>query len=220
VLNFLFRHLRLVFGLFLYAVGIVLTMQANVGYAPWDVFHAGLARVSGISFGMVSILVGLAIVVLSLALGEKLGFGTFCNMVLIGVFLDVLLQGHLIPRMDNAVAGYACLLAGLMVIAVGSYFYMGSGFGAGPRDSLMMALTRRTGLPVGLCRAIIELLAVGTGWLMGGLLGLGTVVAALGIGFCVQLVFRVLRFDPGLVRHETLAGTLASFRAAWNGRSA
>lgn len=202
------RLARLLLGLFLYALGIAVTMKANIGYAPWEVFHAGVGKAVGMSIGNVSILTGLAIVLVAFLLGEKLGLGTVLNMVLIGVFLDAILSLGLIPAMESWIPGLAMLFAGLFTISLASFFYIGSGFGAGPRDSLMVALRRKTGLPIGLCRGGIELAAVVVGWLLGGMLGLGTVISAFAIGLCVQLTFRVLRFDPTKVRHETLAATL------------
>ncbi len=202
------RLARLLLGLFLYAVGIVLTMQANLGYGPWEVFHAGLGRSVGMSIGNVSIVTGLLIGVAVVALGEQLGLGTLLNMVLIGVFMDLLLRLGLVPPMGHWLTGFLLLALGLAVIALASYFYIGSGFGAGPRDSLMVALNRRTGLAIGVCRGSIELSAVLIGWLLGGMVGIGTVLAAFGIGLFVEATFRLLRFDPARVRHETLGQTL------------
>lgn len=204
------RLLRLILGLFLYALGIVLTMKAQIGYAPWEVFHAGLGKTIGMSIGNVSILTGLLIVVLAFFMGEKLGLGTVLNMVLIGVFMDILLEAGVIPAASHWTWGFLLLMAGLFVISLASYFYIGSGFGAGPRDSLMVALTRKTGLAVGVCRGAIELAAVVTGWLMGGLLGAGTLISAFAIGLCVQFTFRMLRFDPTRIQHETLTQTFRS----------
>lgn len=202
------RLVRLLAGLFLYALGIVLTMKANIGYAPWEVFHAGVGKTIGMTIGNVSIVTGLLIVLLTFAMGEKLGLGTLLNMVLIGIFMDLLLHIDIIPIMADWLSGFMVLVAGLFVISLASYFYIGSGFGAGPRDSLMVALTRKIGLPVGLCRGCIELAAVISGWILGGMVGAGTVISAFVIGFCVQITFWMLRFDPTLIRHETLDQTI------------
>ena len=205
------RLLRLVFGLFLFAAGIALTLKAHIGYAPWDVFHVGLADSTGMTIGGASIATGLVIVAVTAMLGERVGLGTLLNMVLIGVFLDGILALDLLGAPTGYPAGGAMMLAGLFVIAFGSYFYIGSGFGAGPRDSLMVALARKTRLPVGIARTGIELAAVVAGWRLGGLVGFGTVFSALAIGFCVQLVFRLLRFDPTTVAHESLSQSLSLF---------
>lgn len=201
------RVLRLIVGLFLYSLGIVVTMNANIGYAPWDVFHVGLAKTIGMSIGLVSILAGIMIGFITVLLGEKLGFGTILNMVLIGLFLDLLLQLNIIPVVDHFLIGVIMMMAGLFIIALASYFYIGSGFGAGPRDSLMVALTRKTGLSIGICRGTIELMAVFIGWRLGGMAGIGTVISAFAIGFCVQITFKWLKFDATKVNHETLDQT-------------
>ena len=201
------RLLKLLLGLFLYALGIVMTMKANIGYAPWEVFHAGVGKTIGMSIGNVSILTGLLIVLVVYFMGEKLGLGTLLNMVLIGVFMDILLDTGTVPAMNGWLWGLVLLVAGLFVISLASYFYIGSGFGAGPRDSLMVVLTRKTGLAVGLCRGAIEVAAVLIGWFLGGMVGAGTVVSAIAIGACVQTTFRLLKFDPTKIKHETLDQT-------------
>lgn len=203
---------RLVCGLFLYALGIVVTMRANIGYAPWEVFHAGLGKSLGISIGSASILVGLALILVALALGERPGLGTLLNMLLIGIFMDLIIGLGLIPVVQGWPAGIAVLVLGLFIISLASFFYIGSGFGAGPRDALMVALTRVTRLPIGLIRGLIELSATLVGWLLGGLAGLGTVIAGLAIGLCIQLSFRVLRFRPTQVVHTGLGELYRSLR--------
>jgi len=203
----------LTFGLFLFSIGIVLTMKASIGYAPWDVFHWGVGRAAGISIGNASILVGLAICLVTVLLGEKLGLGTLLNMVLLGVFMDLILDSGLMPAAKGPVAGLLMMIAGFFVISLGSFFYIKSAFGAGPRDSLMVAIRRLSGLPVGFCRTILEGSAVLVGWLLGGPVGAGTVVSAFGIGLAIQLTFSLLRFEAAKVRHETLADTFRAIRA-------
>ena len=203
--GFLRRFFSLILGLFLYAFGIVLCLQANIGCAPWDVLHTGLSIKLGMTVGQASILVGALICLIVFLLREKLGIGTLLNMLLIGVFIDLIFSLEIIPAMDHLWIGVIVMVSGLFVIALGSYFYIGSGFGAGPRDSLMVSLRRRTNWPVGACRALTEGSALALGYFLGGLVGIGTVIAALGIGFCVQIVFNLLRFDPVTVKHETLS---------------
>lgn len=208
------RMLRLIWGLFLYALGIVVTINASIGYAPWDVFHVGFAKTVGISIGTASIITGVFLVIIALLLREKLGLGTLLNMVLIGVFMDLIISINIIPVLINFPLGIIMLIIGLFIIALASYFYIGSAFGAGPRDSLMVALTRKTGLPIGVCRGIIELLAVLVGWRLGGMLGIGTIISALAIGFCVQVTFKLLKFEATEIKHETLDQTLKMLFAA------
>ncbi|WP_293909122.1 YczE/YyaS/YitT family protein [Sphaerochaeta sp. UBA5836] len=196
------RLFRLFFGLFLYAVGIVLTMQAHIGYAPWEVFHAGIAKVMGVQIGTVTILVGLVIGIAVMLFGEPLGLGTVCNMVFVGLFMNILLASGLFAELSNPVLGIVQLIAGLFVISLASYFYISSGFGAGPRDSLMVLLSRKTKFSVGTCRGAIEVGVTAVGFLLGGFLGWGTLLSAVLIGFCIQITFKVLHFDPKKVAHE------------------
>jgi len=210
--TFTFRFINLMFGLFLYALGIVVTIRANIGYAPWDAFHAGLSQKAGFSFGTASILVGIFVGALVMVLGEKIGLGSILNMVLIGIYIDIIMYMGILPLSQNYATGIPMLLGGLFIIAIGSYFYIKSGFGAGPRDSLMVVLNRKTGIPVGVCRIMVELTVTIAGWALGGMVGIGTVISALAIGFFVQLVFAVLRFKPAAVQHETLRQTYESWK--------
>jgi len=209
--KFVTRFIRLFLGLFLYAVGIVLTMKANIGYASWEVFHAGLSTVFGIQIGTVSILVGLVLCVISLLAGEKLGLGTLCNMIFIGLFMNLLLGLDLFPTLSNFYLGVLQMVVGLFVISVATVYYISSGFGAGPRDSLMVVLTRKTRLSLGTCRSDLEILVVVIGALLGGSFGIGTILAAVLIGFCVQITFKLFRFDPTTVVHENFMDTFRNF---------
>jgi uncharacterized membrane protein YczE len=205
--QFCIRFLRLIFGLFLYSFGTVITLNADIGYAPWEVFHVGLAKTTGISIGTASIITGFFIIIINILLKEKLGIGTILNMILIGSFLDLIIGFHIIPHAVNLLSGIIMLITGLFVIAIASYFYIGSAFGAGPRDSLMVALARITGFPVGLCRGIIESIVVLAGWKLSGTVGIGTIISAFSIGFCIQITFKLLKFDPTKIEHETIEKT-------------
>ena len=209
---FVIRFINLMFGLFLYALGIVVTIRANIGYAPWDAFHVGLSIKTGITIGTASIIVGVFVGVFVMVMGEKIGLGTLLNMIIIGIIIDIILFTGILPLSQNYVNGIIMLLIGLFIIALGSYFYIKSGFGAGPRDSLMVVLNRKTGIPVGVCRIMVELTVTFAGWALGGMVGIGTVISGVAIGFFVQLVFAVLKFDPALVQHETLRQTYENLR--------
>ncbi|MHC1717170.1 MAG: YitT family protein [Acidaminococcaceae bacterium] len=210
--QFFSRLLILHIGLFLYSLGIALSLNAQIGYAPWEVLHVGMAKTFGMTIGEVSIIVGFLILLVTAYCGEDIGIGTIANMIVIGLVLDLILYLDFLPVADNMFSGLLMLITGLFTIALGSYFYIASAFGAGPRDGLMVLLTRKTGLPIGLCRGGIELAAVVIGWFLGGLVGIGTVVSALMIGFCVQITFKLLRFDPTKIHHERLQETYKSFR--------
>ena len=202
--KFYIRLFNLLMGLLLYAIGIVVTLQANIGYAPWEVFHVGFAKTTGLSIGVISIIAGLIIVIIVTLAGEKFGLGSILGMLLTGVFIDVVMYIEIIPLANNMIIGLVYLLIGLFILALGSYFYMNAAFGLGPRDNLMVVLTRKTKLPVGACRGIVEVLATLIGWPLGGMVGIGTIISALAIGPCVQVTFWAFKFDVTAVKHETL----------------
>ncbi|MCL2082645.1 MAG: hypothetical protein FWH04_05365 [Oscillospiraceae bacterium] len=204
---FWIRILNMLAGIILYAFGIAATINANVGYAPWEVFHAGLADAVGLSIGAASIISGIAIVAMVTALGEKLGLGTIASMILTGVFIDAIFTFNMIPRAENPIIGMILLITGLFIISIGSYLYIKSAFGVGPRDNLMVVLSRKSNIPVGACRGIVEALATLIGWFLGGTVGIGTIVSAIAAGFCVQITFWVLKFDVTAIKHETLGDT-------------
>ena len=207
--SFLLRFLNMLIGLMLYALGIIISIKANVGYAPWEVFHVGLANTIGLSIGVTTIIAGIVIVIIVTAMKETLGFGTIASMVLTGVFIDIILLLDLIPLAKNMAYGIAMLIMGLFIISIGSYFYIKSAFGVGPRDNLMVVLARKIKIPVGICRFIIELSVTFIGWLLGGMAGIGTVISVIAIGFCVQITFKVLKFDVTSINHESLKDTCA-----------
>jgi uncharacterized membrane protein YczE len=181
---------------------MVMTINANLGMAPWYVLHEGISIMTGITLGQASIVISAVLIVIDAVMGEKLGWGTICNMVLVGVFLDLLMFGGVIPVFENVLARFAMMALGLFVIGVGSYYYIGAGLGAGPRDSLMVGLTKRTGRSVRLVRNSIETGVVIIGYLMGGSVGIGTLFMALTIGNFVQLAFQIFKFDVKKVEHR------------------
>jgi uncharacterized membrane protein YczE len=201
------RLLFLSVGTFLTALGVVLTIKANIGYAPWEVFHVGLALTAKMSIGVATIVAGVVIVVIVTVCGEKIGFGTICSMVLTGVFIDLIIRLNIIPLAANLTVGIVMLITGLFVVSAGTCFYMKSAFGAGPRDNLMVVLNRKTKLPVGICRSMVELSVTLAGWILGGMIGIGTVISVIAIGVCIQITFALFRFDPTAVEHETLKQT-------------
>jgi uncharacterized membrane protein YczE len=201
------RITRLLLGLFCFALGVVLTLHANLGYSPWEVFHQGVSRHLGLTMGMSTILVSAVVILVDVFMREAIGLGGVLNVILIGTFIDVLMLGGWVPVMDDFPRGVVMMVAGLFVIAAASVLYIGAGYGAGPRDSLMVALSRRTGKSPGLCRGVLEGAILFAGWLLGGYAGVGTLISAFGIGLAVQLVFSALRFDVKAVRHESLRET-------------
>ena len=195
------KALLLFVGFFVLALASVLLKQANIGLGPWDALHDGISRQTPLTYGQASIAVGLAIVAVDFLCKERLGFGTLLNILVIGTFVDILLAAGWIPKLSGAfLPGLIYGTLGVTLMAVGIWLYISAAMGAGPRDSLMVILARRTGKPVGACRACVEALA---------LLGMGTILFTLMGGPIMQLVFRLVKFDVKAVRHQTFRETIS-----------
>jgi uncharacterized protein len=180
-------------GLFVFAVATALSLQCNLGANSWAVLHDGISRQTPLSIGVATQLVGLLMVGVSWRAGIRPGFGTLANMVLIGLFLDLILWSGLIPLADDWRVGIIMLLGGIGLLGLASALYIKAGFGAGPRDSFMLALHRRTRLRIGKVRWLMEVSAVAVGIVLGGRFGIGTIVFAMLVGFSVDFFFSLLR---------------------------
>ena len=175
---------RLLAGLVGMGLGLALMVLARLGLGPWEVLHQGLSRRTGIPIGTVGILVGFVVLVGWVPLRQRPGVGTIANVVLIGLTIDAVLA--VAPELRGLMARVACLAAGIALVAAGSGLYIGAGLGPGPRDGLMTGVAAR-GRSLRLVRTVIELSALAGGWLLGGSVGIGTVLFALAIGPLVQL---------------------------------
>ncbi|WP_244292700.1 YczE/YyaS/YitT family protein [[Micrococcus luteus] ATCC 49442] len=202
------RLLQLFVGLAIYGISLAMFIRAGLGLDPWDVFHQGLAGLSGFSIGTVVVAVSFLVLLLWIPLRQKPGFGTLANAVLVGVFADVGLA--LIPAFSH-LGGQIAMLGGAVVLnGIASACYIGARFGPGARDGLMTGLARRTGWSVRIARTLIEVVVLGIGWLLGGSVGVGTVVYALAIGPLVQLMLPWFMIpsavQDGVVAPESVKG--------------
>ena len=179
--------MQLYLGLVAFAVSMALVLRSELGNIPWDVLHQGVAGRTGWSFGLVTILSGVAVLLLWIPLRERPGIGTVSNVLVIGLTVDVALA--VMPELDGDAwpARVALFLGGVVLNGAATAAYIESRFGPGPRDGLMTGLVRRTGGSIRLVRTGIEVVVVLTGWLLGGTFGVGTVLFALAIGPLVQL---------------------------------
>lgn len=207
--QYVHRTLRLIFGLFVLALGSFLTIQANVGLAPWDAFSMGFSYITGLSYGKIVVLTGFVIIIIDFLLKEKIGFGTIINALLIGTFVDIIASLQLIPKMQSWILGLIMLLIGQFILCIGSYYYISAALGCGPRDALMVALGKRLpNVPIGVIRGTLEGSVLLIGWLLGAKVGIGTVLSVFGIGFLIQFIFHLFRFDVKAVKHENMADTI------------
>ena len=189
---------RLLGGIVALGVGIALTLDARLGVSPWDVLHQGVADRTGLTFGTVVVLVGLVVLALWIPLGQRLGIGTIVNVLTVGYLVDLSL--YLQPEPTVLAWRWAYLVGGIVIAALGMAAYIGAGLGPGPRDGLMTGLAAK-GLRLWLVRTALELAVLVTGWVLGGDVGIGTVLFALGIGplghwFLARLHLGVADRDP------------------------
>jgi uncharacterized membrane protein YczE len=185
---------RLFFGLLLFGTGIGLLLESNLGSGPWDVFHQGISRHTGIPVGLVSTAMAVPLLLAWLPLGERPGWATIANTVLVGLLIDTSM--YLLPAQSWLPTQLLFVACGVLICGVGGGIYLSAGFGAGPRDGLMMGLHRRTGLSIRLVRTLMEVVVLAFGWLLGGTIGIGTVAFAFGIGPAIQATMRALGALP------------------------
>jgi uncharacterized membrane protein YczE len=184
------RLVQLYAGLLLYGASMALMIRAGLGLDPWDVLHQGLAERLPLSFGMVTIVVGALVLLAWIPLRQRPGVGTVSNVIVIGLAVDAALA--VLPAPDAPALRLTVMLAGVGLNGVATAAYIGARLGPGPRDGLMTGLVRRTGRSVRLVRTSIEVTVLAAGWLLGGTVGVGTVVYALGIGPLVHVLLPVL----------------------------
>ena len=203
------RVLMVVVGLALSAYGIGMTIYADLGLAPWDVFNQGvsiqLQRHFGINMmmGTVSQITCGFIIIIVLLLKEPIGISTILDTILFGGFLNFFMKHNLLPSTEIYAVRFVLLGVGFVIWAAGVYLYMQPQLGAGPRDSLMIAFAKR-GVSVGIARNSTEFFALAVGWLCGGKVGIGTIISVFFIGYILQFVFKLVKFDATKIKNESL----------------
>ncbi|MER7924752.1 hypothetical protein ABTY96_16765 [Streptomyces sp. NPDC096057] len=188
------RLVQLYVGLALYGASSALLVASGLGLEPWNVLHQGLAELTGLTIGVVSIIVGAAVLLLWIPLRQRPGLGTVSNVFVVGLAMDGTLA--LLPDVHGLAVRIPLLLAGIVLNGVATGLYISASFGPGPRDGLMTGLHQRTGRSIRLIRTAIEVAVVATGFALGGTVGIGTLLYALAIGPLAQLFLRVFAAPP------------------------
>lgn len=182
-------------GFFIVGIGIVANLYATLGTDPWGVFHVGLTNVTPFTLGQITQIVGLIIVISSWLLGFSPGFGTIANMVTIGFFIDVIIDWNIIPIQTQIIWQIVQLILSIITLGVGVFLYLRAQLGAGPRDGLMIALATRFSKPISHIKVTMDVTVVVLGFLLGGPLGVGTVVSALSLGYFIQFFLKIGQFN-------------------------
>ena len=201
--------LRVVAGLLVFALGVHLTIFANIGLAPWDCLGMGMSYHLPLNYGLSMTAMAVCILVIDVAMGERIGLGTVIDALLTGNFVQLFNDLNPLAANESLVAGLAIMLVGFAVMAMGMKLYMEAGLGCGPRDALLVGLGRRLPhIPIGVVEIMLWSTVTLAGWLLGGPVGLGTLVAALGAGSVMQVIYNLIGFEPRDVHHRGLGEVL------------
>ena len=199
-------------SLFANGFGVYLTIQANIGAGPWDVLNLGLSKTFGILYGTASIAVSYAILGIDIALKEPIGIAMFIDALVVGKAVDFFNRIEAVKKCDSLLTGIPVMILGLIIMAYTQYTYMSASLGCGPRDTLLVALAKRTRkIPIG--AVSIALLGTATliGWLLGGPVGIGTLICAFATGPIMQMAFKTVGFDATNVHHQHLGTSMKVF---------
>ena len=199
-------------SLFVNGFGVYLTIQANIGAGPWDVLNLGISRSLGILYGTASVAVSFLILGIDILLREPIGIAMFIDAVVVGKAVDFFNRIHAVPPCRSLAAGVPVMLAGLVIMAYTQYTYMAASLGCGPRDTLLVGLAKRVKrIPIGAVSVGLLSLATLTGWLLGGPVGVGTLICAFCSGPIMQAAFRTVRFDATAICHQRLRDSVRVF---------
>lgn len=210
--NMLVRLLLLVFGLYLCGVGLTFFYYNGLGLDGWNVLHDGLSKLFNVKIGTAFVTVSIIMLTLGILMKEKLGIATIANALLIGNFMQININLGLLKPQTDLLNGLLFTLIGMIITGFGYYFYMGVGLGSGPRDSFVMAVSRKINLKVGYVKSIIEVIAIILGYLIGGDFGLSTIIIAIFTGITVQKVFDLLKFNPKAIEQESITDVLEKLK--------
>ena len=199
------QWLRIVLGLLVFAFGVHLTIFANIGLAPWDCLGMGIARHTPLNYGLSMTAMSLLILGIDLLLKEKIGYGTVIDALLTGNFVQMFNDLNPFEENRSVPMGIVLMLAGFVFMALGMYIYMRGEQCCGPRDSLLVGIGKRLPrLPIGIVEILLWAAVLLAGWLLGGPVGIGTLISTFGAGLVMQLVYSLLRLEPRSLRHQDI----------------
>lgn len=201
--------LQIAAGLAVFSLGVHLTIFANIGLAPWDCLGMGVAKHTSLNYGLSMTIMSVFILILDLLLKERIGFGTIIDALLTGNIIQFYNDINPFPMNESLPAGILYMLAGFVLMAVGMRIYMAAGQCCGPRDSLLVGLGKRMPhIPIGAVEIIIWAAVLAAGWLLGGPVGIGTLISTFGAGAVMQMVYSLIHFEPRQIRHRSVSEVL------------
>ena len=197
--------LKIVAGLAVFALGVHMTIYANIGLAPWDCLGMGIAKHTPFNYGVAMTIMAVTILLIDVLLKEKIGFGTIIDAILTGNFVQAFNDINPFPENKNLWLGIAIMLIGFVFMALGMYIYMSAGQCCGPRDALLVGLGKRMPkIPIGIVEVLLWAVVLLIGYLLGGPVGIGTIISTFGAGLVMQLVYKIIKFEPRKIEHRSV----------------
>ena len=197
------QWLRIILGLSIFSFGVHLTIFANIGLAPWDCLSMGISYHTPLNYGTATVTLSIIIVCIDLLLRERIGFGTVFDALLVGFIVQAFNELNPLPLNSGVLTGIPIMLVGFVFMAIGQWLYMSGAQCCGPRDALLVGLGKRLPkLPIGVVEVLLWALVVFVGWLLGGPVGIGTLISVVGAGLVMQAVLSIVRFEPRSVRNR------------------
>lgn len=203
----IFRQwLQIAWGLLVFAFGVHLTIYANIGLAPWDCLGMGIARQTPLNYGLAMTMIAVLILIVDLLLKERIGYGTVIDALLTGNFVQMFNTLTPLPENESLLLGIVAMLIGFVFMALGMCIYMKAGQCCGPRDALLVGLGKRMPtVPIGAVQIILWGVVLLFGWILGGPVGIGTLIGTVGAGVVMQIVYHWIRFEPREIKHKSIA---------------
>ena len=202
--------LRIFLGLSIYSFGVYLTIYANIGLAPWDCLGMGIAKHTPLNYGSSMVLIGVCAIIVQLILREPIGFATLLDAVITGNLTQLLCDISPYPENHSLWLGSIFMLFGFLFIALGMYVYMKAEQGCGPKDGLLIAIGKRLPkIPIGVVEILLRAVVILFGWMLGGAVGIGTVISTVGAGALMHLFYSVIHFEPRKLKHRSIQETFS-----------
>lgn len=201
--------LKIVLGLLVFSLGVHMTIYANIGLAPWDCLGMGIANHTPFNYGISMTMIAVTVLLIDIVMKERIGFGTVIDAFLTGNFIQLFNTINPLPENGNMWLGIGIMLVGFVFMALGMWIYMSAEQCCGPRDALLVALGKRLPkIPIGIVEVLMWSVVLLVGWLLGGQVGIGTLISTFGAGLVMQLVYNIIRFEPRELEHRGLIETV------------
>ncbi len=195
--------IRIIIGLMVFALGVHMTIYANIGLAPWDCLGMGIAKHTPFNYGISMTLIAVTVLVIDLLLKEKIGYGTIIDALLTGNFVQAFNYLNPFAENQNLLLGIGIMLIGFVFMALGMWIYMSAEQCCGPRDALLIGLGKRLSkIPIGIVEVLLWAVVLLAGFLLGGSVGIGTLISTVGAGLVMQMVYSVIKFEPRELKHK------------------